>query len=406
MGIFKLNKCDFYIGLYTLYMLQGVIYPQGIINQLLQLLMLLMGIVVAFPAIVPKTSHPRLLNAVFLLVALYAVYGLYIIITNKRYVFHDGVSSTPYTYLQASLNSLMPIFFFFICGKRGLLSEARLRAYFWIFLLLAVISYFKNYQAMLLEAALEGSERTEFTNNIGYSFVALMLFVPLFKKFLVRYGLLAFCFIFVMMGMKRGAIVIGAVNIAYFLYRDFVTTRQTRRRFIITLGIFAAIVAGTLYVQKLYDDSAYFRERVELTKHGYSSGRDRIYSKIWNHYWEDTSVVHLIVGNGAHSTISVAGNYAHQDWLETLYDTGIIGTCVLAYFFVVFFRTCRRSPHYLPPQQVTSFWMLLWVVFAQTLFSMSVQSLSITCTILLGYYISAMQSSVAAKHVFAPAAKV
>lgn len=393
MVLRRLNKWDVFIGIYVLYMLQGALYPAGVINQLLQVVMILMAAVVSWRLLLPSTKYPKIINAVSLLVIMYVVYGGLIIIFNRKYMFWEagslaGSMSTPHVYLQNSLNSLLPIFFFYIGSITHKINFPRLKIYFFIFLGLVIWKFIDNYNQLLAAAILRESTRTEFTNNMGYTFVALLAFIPLFRKLWVRYALLALCMIFILTSLKRGAILIGALVSIYFLWKDFRTAKTRGNKTAVGFCILVLIIAGTWYVEKSYSESAYFRTRVEQTKKGDTSNRGDIQGKIWNSFWKDESIVHLIFGNGADSTIESGGNYAHQDWVETLYDTGLVGIALLLNFFVAFFILCRKSQRFLSAPEVIALWILFLATFAQTIFSMSIQGLAPSKTLLLGYMIA------------------
>lgn len=56
-GLKKLNRCDVYLALNLLYSMQGLLYPSGAFNQMLQLIIIIWGLVVfmryiAVPAVV------------------------------------------------------------------------------------------------------------------------------------------------------------------------------------------------------------------------------------------------------------------------------------------------------------------------------------------------------------------
>ena len=108
----KINRCDIYVGLWCLYTLQGVIYPVGIINQLLQLLMLLWGMFALYRYTFSVNIGSKILKATYLLVVMYVIYGCLNILIGGNGAEVFGVGS--YVYLQSSLKSLSPIFLFYI----------------------------------------------------------------------------------------------------------------------------------------------------------------------------------------------------------------------------------------------------------------------------------------------------
>ena len=125
---------------------------------------------------------------------------------------------------------------------------------------------------------------------------------------------------------------------------------------------------------------------MEQTQQGNMSGRDQIYPRIWQAIEQDESVTHLLFGRGADSTIGIAGNYAHQDWLETACDTGLLGIIILLSFYITFGVTAIRL-NIFSKKYSSLFTMLFIICLLKTVFSMSIQSMEVSETILIGYII-------------------
>lgn len=376
----KLNACDYFIIIWALYYLQGVLYPQGIINQMLQLVMILWSGVVAFKYIIlPHKSS--ILKATFLLVFMYCIYGGWIILFGSNVVFYDGNSPMDYTYLQNSLRSLLPIFLFFHYTKGGLLNNKKIIIYTILFLLLSIVQYYKNKYDYLIEF-----DGEEITNNVAYKFLSLMPLIYFFRnRPFWQYVLLIVIALFVVSGMKRGAILIGGLAMILFLYSNFKAGKRKRKLLILVLS--SLIVVGSYYyVSYMMQTSDYFVKRLEQTAEGNSSGRDIIYGSLWRAFQEDQNVLHILFGRGANATIGIAGNYAHQDWLETLINNGVIGTLILFSFFFISLRTVYLKRKLFPPYMYYSFVILICIMFAKTIFSMSIQDLELSQTLLLGYF--------------------
>ena len=77
--------------------------------------------------------------------------------------------------------------------------------------------------------------------------------------------------------------------------------------------------------------------RVEATIEGKTSGRDYIIMKLWSFY-TNTSILQQIFGAGFARTLSIAGNYAHNDWIEMLIDCGFVGLLLYGLFYVALIR--------------------------------------------------------------------
>jgi hypothetical protein len=187
------------------------------------------------------------------------------------------------------------------------------------------------------------------------------------------------------MAMKRGAILIGVVSTIVLLYANI---RNSSRwmKFIFVILTTIILVGISKYIDYLMNNSAYFMARFEQTIDGDSSNRDIIYSSLWNTLLSETSPFYFYFGRGANSTLRVAGSFAHQDWLETFCNNGLIGVFILFFFFYTFGKNVWRSRTLFTGMMFYSFATLFMIIFCKTLFSMSIQDLDIYESMLLGYF--------------------
>lgn len=374
----KINQCDIYVGLWCIYMLQDVLYPSGIINQVLQLIMLLWGITTLFRFMVDSKeySYSPILKATFLLIVMYVIYGtIYIMFGNPT-----SNLDTSY-YLQSALNSLVPIFLFYEFTMNGKLTSDRIRIYLPILLIVCILLYYKTENQMLLK---KGGE--EITNNAGYFFVSLIPFLFFYlKRPILQFAFFGVILLYVFMGMKRGAILIGVVGAIVFLYANLKESSGKKKILFFLLTIII-IVGVSLYIDHMMNNSAYFMARVEDTLEGNTSGRDDIYSGLWNILLLEQSPFSFYLGRGANSTLTIIGKVAHQDWLETFCNNGLLGVIILFVFFCKFAKSVWTSKLYFQRIMFYSFATLFIITFSKTLFSMSIQNLDLPITMLLGYF--------------------
>jgi hypothetical protein len=129
-----------------------------------------------------------------------------------------------------------------------------------------------------------------------------------------------------------------------------------------------------------------FNSRITDTKEGNSSNRDLLYSQFWNIIKNETNPFIMIFGRGANATVRILGSYAHQDWLETLINNGIIGAIILIYFYLSIFKTAIKSFNRFSLPMSYSFLTLAFIIFCKTLFSMSIQGMFMYEGLLLGYF--------------------
>ena len=379
MTLFKnINRSDFFVCIWSIYMLQGLLYPQGIINQLLQLIMIVWGLIVFYRYVFSQLKLPTLLKSVSILCLMYIVYGVVNILFGREDFGLRHVSD--YEYLRQSLNSLLPIFVFYDFSRRGLLTYDRIKRYMIFFIPLFIVLFMRQQQLMLMEF---GQEET--TNNEGYMFVSLLAYVYFFyKRPLSQYIMICILMVFVILSVKRGAILIFMLGAIYFLFTPL--KKVTRRKKFVNILLSLTLVAFAIYfIQSRMSSSEYFMSRLESTIDGNTSGRYDIYHSILNEVTQEKNIFRFLFGRGANSTIAIAGNYAHQDWLETLCNNGIIGCCIVLYFFISLISLLIKSYRTIKPPMFDAFITLAFVILAKTMFSMSIQNLDLSQSLLLGF---------------------
>lgn len=85
-GLKKLNRCDVYLALNLLYSMQGLLYPSGAFNQMLQLIIIIWGLVVFMRYIAVPARQTKFLKATSVLVFMYCLYGGILIILETHYL--------------------------------------------------------------------------------------------------------------------------------------------------------------------------------------------------------------------------------------------------------------------------------------------------------------------------------
>lgn len=387
--VLNINRCDVYVAIWCLYRLQGLLYPQGAINQILQLVMLLWAMVVAVPYILNIKNNPRVLNALSVLLLMYTVYGVYYLLLGTPVIDADGLSPRKYVYLQNSLNSLLSIYLFYHYAKSGYLIENRLPMYITAFAVTTLCNFYMDY--VNDSSQFMADEVGDGTNNMGYMCLSLLPFLFfLHKRPFAQFVSLAVIIFLILLSMKRGAILLGALATIYFLFRTYRNTNSVRTKTIIVVFTVLVVLGAISYIGYLYTNNDYFVRRIENTQEGNTSNRDVIYTQLIEHFLNEQSVLRLLFGYGANYTIVVAGNYAHQDWLETLTNNGVIGVLILLAFYISLFKCMRKMFKPLRPETshlAAAFCMLWCLMLGKTMFSMSIQDMSVLTTLPLGYLI-------------------
>ncbi|MCF2660295.1 O-antigen ligase family protein [Parabacteroides distasonis] len=379
----KLNRCDWFIIVWVVYYLQGILYPNGgVISTVLLGINLIVSIGCA-TKVWKLRSLPRYFKGLNLLIIMFTIYGFALILFNPSVIhYNNGLVQNSYVYIKAIYLSLLPIYGFYYFGIKGYLTSERLCRWAIIFCISCVLSYYFNMQQALIELMANGSSRNEITNNIGYSFLSLIPVWVLFrKKPVLQYVGLAFCMAYIIMGMKRGAILIGGVVVCYLLW-NIIRSSRGKLRFFILFMTFVLGIATIYFIADLMDSSEFFLQRIQDTREGNTSERDDLYSFFWIYFTERTEFFNFIFGNGANSTLNVYNSYAHNDWFEIAINQGLLGIIVYVFYWKQLYSTWRSATNI---EAKTILALVSIIYFSKTLFSMSYGDMTYVCTSVLGY---------------------
>lgn len=369
------NPCTVYTFLWCLYYLQGALYEAGSLLSVGLMLLLLVLSIFHMSKSLKEIKQSTYFMGLMPLMAVFTVYGII------RIIFDSRVAGIPsFTFLKDFSLSLLPVFSYYYYTRKGYLKELQLNVFLILFLLVAITSYFFEYQSRL-EAALSGA--TEFTNNSGYLFVALLPLTVFWKrKILFQYAFIGIIILFVIMSMKRGAILSGATCTLLLIWKQTNKEKGARKFFIFLLSIFV-ILFLVQYAENMMQTSDYFVERYYQTVEGNASGREDMYPKYFSFFINQTSIFSFLFGNGVDSTIFIFGNGAHNDWLEFGICMGVLGLIFYTYYWICFYKALRSM------KKMNLIYMCVLMIFVmdflKSFFSFSIHNRPIYATCALGY---------------------
>lgn len=358
-----------------MYNVQGIIYPEGGVISVFFLLFCFFVSFYYLIRLIQEEKFPYYLKGLLRLFVLLTVYGLIMMLSGEKYyIFGNEVSN--FIYLKIHLMSILPIFPLYYFTIRGQLRLEIIQKWLLIFCVVIILTMIKQFiavQNMLFE---QGSVAQEGNMNVGYLFLALMPAVYLFKKTSVRFLVAIFCLIFVMAAMKRGAILIGAFCLTLFIITSLKKSNQSTKLVTLFLTI---VLLGIIvwYFEYKMATSDYFLMRLEKTVSGDdTSGRDTIFSTLWNHFL-DNNILYQLIGEGANATLKVAGIYAHNDWLEILTNQGLLGIFLYLLYWLNFTQSIHLEKRNRNSLSVNILKMSFLILFMKTFFSMAVSDMSI-----------------------------
>lgn len=385
-SIKNLNRCDFFLLIWVLYYLQGIAYPEGgIISLALLVVNLLISASCTFK-VMQWRNKPIYFKGLNILILLFTIYGFILVFMSPSTLYYplSGMSMKSYNYIKSIYLSLLPIYPFYYYTKKGFLTAERLRIWGVIFIASVTLSYIRT-QREALEALINVDETT---NNSCYLFLSCFPLLVLYrKKPLIQFACLAFVIVFIVMGMKRGAIAIGLVCAVYFMLQSIRNSKGKTRTLFMLLSIGICICAVFFFTHEMTTND-YMMKRIDDTLAGNSSGRDNLYSFFWKYFTEQADFKHYLIGRGANGTLEIYYNYAHNDWLEIAVNQGIVGVVVYAFYWLYFYKTWKHATN-IDAKTILALTALIF--FAKTIFSMSYNDMSYVSTSVLGYALATLK---------------
>ena len=366
-------------------MLQGVFYETGsIYSQILLVLILFLSFKCVYK-LFKFYRIPKFLRYCGMFAFILLFYGFIYFITGKTYKIQDqDTEIQSFSYIKQILCSFLPIFTCYYYSIRGKITLNQLKFWSLLFIGVAIAIYYKNYIMSLEFAALIGSNQVEFVNNSGYMFVSLIPLMLIWedKKF-IQYSLFFLCSAFVIICMKRGAILCAIPCVYLFMKKSINNASRREKRIIMFFSVFT-IIAVIYLINYMEANSELFMDRLLATKEGQTSRRDIIYLELLNASY-NRNIVYVLFGEGANATLLHAQNFAHNDWLELLIDTGLFGVVLYIGYWINFNKLRLRSKGLGLENTAITIYFVFFLI--RTFFSMSYSDIPIFASIPLGYFV-------------------
>ena len=362
-----------FLSVFVIYYLQGLLYPSGsLISQGCLLIFLLLSLFYTIKVM----SNKRIGSFVVCLFVFVLLEICYAFFSKNYHVGGDVVTNM--SRLKLILMSLLAFFPSYYWASRGEMPLNYMKSFFLICFVVMAFRFF-NMETMMQVAL----DREEITNNSAYFFVHLMPSIILFsQRRMLPILLLAFSLLFVIIGAKRGAFIIAVVVLLIYVWYRFRLCRSQKGR--VRLLLLVAMCVGVISYSSLgvfWKESHIFERLLELEGGGVSN-RDVLYMGIWNYWYNCDSIIHYFFGFGFNSSVDIVGNLAHNDWLELLSSSGLLGVGIYMLVFYTLFKTCQDRQLNIHEQAICIMVFVVW--FCLTIFSMGYTDMVFEM-ILLGY---------------------
>lgn len=354
---------------FFLYYLQGILYPSGsILSQVSIFFFLLIGLYYY-----GKTAlyvHKPFWVTIWLIFYLVQTASF---LFSPQVVFGMVYEAIGEVHTMDQFKSISAFMLSFCIGyvvarKSGKISNNILVSIGLIFFLLALIRYFYMLHALLSWLRVDGV-----TNNSGYFVVGILPFLPFFLKRskILAAIILVLSIVLIMFAAKRGAIVCMVAALFFSVLFYLKENKASMKAILLAVVLFLG--AGYL-IYYAYESNEWLLSRIEFMQNEGIGGRGVAYPVLLGHWYNDTNFWTLMFGNGMAQTVTVWGNFAHNDWLELLICNGVVGVVLYLMIFVGLFRFIYRSSLSSWVRLSAYLCMLIW--FLQSLFSMGFTSMS------------------------------
>ena len=193
--------------------------------------------------------------------------------------------------------------------------------------------------------------KEEFVQSNAIYFNALLLpFAFLLKNKRSKYLFLIIGFILVLISFKRSALIYSVLVLFMSIYYDFIKSKSLNLfgGILLSLFIIAAGVLAFNYIDKKTDN--FISNRIISMQSDEGSGRLEIYKIVWKKF-ESKSIEEKLIGSGqnsvvaANTTVEGVGLSAHNDFLEVLFDFGVIGLFIYLYIILLLIRRLIYLKH-------------------------------------------------------------
>ena len=378
-----LNVCNIYLVIWGLYYSQGTFYPFGsIVAKILLLINLIISIYYWVYANIKYTlPQPiKILNIFILILIVHALF--YHFSYDYAYKVNTGAVLTGIDSLKGVLSSLLPFFALYTFVMKGFLDEKVLL--FWFFIIIIIVTgQYWVYESVRMSRSIYDTDGL--TNNIAYQFLAITPFLFFLKtKPLYLYMSAIYILLYIMGGMKRGAILIGVIAMTFIIYKQIKDSNFKQKMFTLLLSAILIVVLYN-YWMELSSSNSYFQYRVSKTLEGDSSGRDDYYQLLLNHFINEQSILKILFGGGSYTTVKLVGNLAHNDWIELLICNGLFGFIVYLCFWISLHRYRKDLKNTIHMNVVNLFFIIF---FIKTFFSMSYADMGVFALLPLAYCIA------------------
>ena len=277
---------------------------------------------------------PRIFFSRFLLL-------MYLYVVADSLVWGPAESSGALAYVVLLFSTMLPLLVYNFSYNAAIkLPQKAIEISMGIGLVVLAAFYAKTFQMVMLSYVLDSS----FRDGTVYVFMMFLPFVmTLSNKKWRNLGILLI-FLALTSSLKRGGLVTSVIAlVAYYIVSQRVNEKHTAGlvKILAFVAVLIFIVIVLIYIN--YTSDGMILDRFSSMDSDGGSGRDVVYARTWE-LITDSNGIELLLGHGWNfvridSPLEVS---AHNDYLEAMYDLGIIGFLFLFILLLQLFWISHR----------------------------------------------------------------
>lgn len=232
------------------------------------------------------------------------------------------------------LYPLLGFLCFYYLTKNRILNDKLFSAFFLLLIVIIAITTYFN-----LSTRMDSARGLTTADNTGYALVCTYAGIMLLSNKKIFPVILFLVIVGTLIAGKRGAIIAMIVATLPILKYIFSSHQVKLGRRIIFIILIAVGCYLAIRYFSTYFDAAF--GRFEHLEEDNGSGRSRVYRLYFDHFMYSSNLINQIFGHGLYAGAWASGSkYAfihvvvHNDWLELLFDFGVIGALIYSFIFI------------------------------------------------------------------------
>jgi O-antigen ligase len=175
------------------------------------------------------------------------------------------------------------------------------------------------------------------TINLAYNVLVFFPWLTLMNQKVQRFGVFLILLV-LFFSMKRGAIIVFPFMFtAYLVCKSKIQRKQSKKLLLSLLFLF--IFGLGLFLANHFS-GGHLGSRFSAEELSSGSGRVNLFISAIEDI-QKRSLWSFLIGGGSGSSVKSLGNVVHNEWLDFLFNFGLIGTCLLVLLFFSFFKELR-----------------------------------------------------------------